>query len=221
MESVIDDRLDEQLQEAAQSYNLPPEPPRDEMWEHIQAARRSNRLKTARPRIVPLRRRLAWPIGIAALLALAFGLGRLTSDHGPVTAPIATAPRTAPGGAAPGQNTAYTVATVQHLSRTDAFLTGFRADARSGRRGGEFTATARDLLSNTRLMLDSPNLTDPRLRSLLEDLEVVLVQIAQLPAEKGGDQLDIITDGLKQRGFIPRLRSAIPAGPASFVPGES
>ncbi|MEP6571482.1 MAG: hypothetical protein ABJD11_02270 [Gemmatimonadota bacterium] len=218
-----DDRLDEQLHDAAQAYNLPPEPPRDEMWENIRAAREARRSRQPGAEVINFRRRLAWPIGLAALIALAFGLGRMTGPSSRATAPIASAvttPRATSSNPA-AQNTAYTVATVQHLARADAFLTGFRADARKGRHDAQFTGAARDLLSNTRLMLDSPDLTDPRLRSVLEDLELVLVQIAQLPSEHGGDQLDLITDGLKQRGFIPRLRSAIPAGPASYVPGES
>ena len=37
-----DERLDEQMHDAAQAYNVPPEPPRDEMWKNIRAARDPN-----------------------------------------------------------------------------------------------------------------------------------------------------------------------------------
>jgi hypothetical protein len=40
---------------------------------------------------------------------------------------------------------------------------------------------ARDLLTTTRLLLDSPAGADPARRELLETLELVLVQIARLP----------------------------------------
>ena len=62
-------------------------------------------------------------------------------------------------------------------------------------------------------MLDSPAARDPRLRSLLEDLELVLMQIALLnPLEDGNDR-DLITQGMNQSNVLPKLRSAIPAGP--------
>ena len=38
---MLDDRFDDQLQDAARDYNVPPETPRDEMWERIVAARTS------------------------------------------------------------------------------------------------------------------------------------------------------------------------------------
>ena len=62
-------------------------------------------------------------------------------------------------------------------------------------------------------MLDSPAARDGRLKALLEDLELVLAQIAQLPA--GGDKEDVqlITQGLDERSVLLRLRTAIPAGP--------
>jgi hypothetical protein len=112
------------------------------------------------------------------------------------------------------QSAAMGVAAIQHLSRVEALLTGFRAEGKAAGSDANFSASARDLLSNTRLLLDSPELTDPQMRGLLEDLELVLVQITQLSAEDGHGEVDLITEGLKQRGLLPRLRSAIPAGSA-------
>jgi hypothetical protein len=40
MDDRDDDRLDELLREAAQDYHRPPEPPREVMWQAIQAQRR-------------------------------------------------------------------------------------------------------------------------------------------------------------------------------------
>jgi len=64
-------------------------------------------------------------------------------------------------------------------------------------------------------MLDSPAAQDARLKGLLEDLELVLAQISQLPSGGGGDREDVqsINQGLDQRSVLLRLRTANPAGP--------
>jgi hypothetical protein len=110
-------------------------------------------------------------------------------------------------------NQAYQIAATQYLSRTETFLTAFRADANRSANTARLARQARDLLSTTQLMLDSPAAKDPRLRSLLEDLELVLMQISLLnPLEDGRDR-DLITQGMNQSNVLPKLRSAIPAGP--------
>jgi hypothetical protein len=48
---------------------------------------------------------------------------------------------------------------------------------------------------------------------LLEDLELVLMQISQLDAARNGHDRDFITQGMNQSNVLPKLRSAIPAGP--------
>jgi hypothetical protein len=63
------------------------------------------------------------------------------------------------------------------------------------------------------LLLDSPAAEDQHLRVLLEDLELVLVQISQLEAGRNSPDADLITQGMDQRNVLPKLRSAIPAGP--------
>jgi len=108
------------------------------------------------------------------------------------------------------------VAAAQYLTRTEALLTGFRAEARSPSvPAAQFATQARDLLATTRLILDSPAATDARLKGLLEDLELVLAQIAQLPSGGSGDREDVqsINQGLDQRSVLLRLRTANPAGP--------
>ncbi|PYO76359.1 MAG: hypothetical protein DMD67_08800, partial [Gemmatimonadetes bacterium] len=78
---------------------------------------------------------------------------------------------------------------------------------------------ARDLLATTRLMLDSPAAKDVRLRGLLEDLECLLAQIAQLPAGADREDVQLISQGLEQRSVLLRLRTASPAGPAARAQG--
>ena len=210
-----DDEWDERLSKAARDYHQPPETPREEIWARVQAGRRKSGkagsgILSFRPSAMPRYRVLGWAAGIAALLALAFGIGRLSVKSQPVPpSPVVVAQTPS------RQNAAMAVAAIQHLSRAEALLTGFRAEGKAAGSDANFSASARDLLSNTRLLLDSPELTDPQMRGLLEDLELVLVQITQLSAEDGHGEVDLITEGLKQRGLLPRLRSAIPAGSAA------
>lgn len=205
------DQLDERLRQAAQDYHRPPATPRDEMWAaigRVRAARQADR------RVVVIRPWLRWGMGIAAVLALGIAIGRLSVSRlaGPAAGAIATAPESTADSDAVG--VAYQVATTQYLSRTEALLTGFRAEGRRASTDPHFVQAARDLLGTTRLMLDSPAARDPRLKALLEDLELVLAQITQLPSDKSTDSRDLINQGLDQRSVLPRLRTAIPAGPA-------
>jgi hypothetical protein len=71
---------------------------------------------------------------------------------------------------------------------------------------------ARELLTNTRLLLDSPVASDPQRRPLLEDLELVLVQIVQLSPGSTPQDHELIEKTLQQEHVLTRLRTAIPAG---------
>jgi hypothetical protein len=200
-----DDQFDTRLREAARDYHRPPETPREEMWAAIEAERR--RRRTA-PRVVVLRPAWRWGIGMAAVLVLGIAIGRFvrpgTTSAPPAPAPIAT-------GRA-DDDVAYEVAAAQYLGRTETLLAGFRADARTGERlDPQFEAQARELLSSTRLLLDSPAGENPRLKPLLEDLEVVLAQIVFLPASRDTTDVELINQGIDQRSVLTRLRTAMPA----------
>jgi hypothetical protein len=209
---MIEDKFDDQLREAARDYNAPPETPRDEMWERIVAARTENTNKTERSGapVIPLRpRRFLRPvIGVAALLALGIGLGRMTAPTQNSAAPPSVATQTAPR----GSEVAYRLAATEHLSQSETFLTLFRASVRQGGNEQLASTTARQLLATNRLLLDSPAATDNRTRLLLQDLELVLAQIAQLSGRPSSPDLDFITSGLDESGVMSRLRTAVPAG---------
>lgn len=244
---MSEDRFEEFLKEAVQSYHPPPETPRERIWARIQEARGEGAAeegssdgtvreesslegKEIRPR--PSRFRwdprspwVRWGLGLAAALAIGIGLGRL-SLQGPG----------APGPTAPGPTAAveeearmeggssgftYRLAATRHLAQAEAFLTGVRADTRSGRAEQEFWASATDLLSSTRLLLDSPAAEDTRFRALLRELELVLVQIAQASLSGSTEEMDLVSEGMEEQGLLFRLRSAIPAGPTGSEPGAS
>lgn len=107
----------------------------------------------------------------------------------------------------------YTVATWDHLSRAEALLTSFRS-ARGDSVDASLDRWARDLLADTRLLLDSPAADDSRRRLLLEDLELVLAQIVQLPTESATDG-NLVRRSIERGQVLSRIRSTIPAGVTS------
>jgi len=115
--------------------------------------------------------------------------------------------------AMPGSSSAYQLTAVQHLSEAEALLTSFRARSTVDQQmDAQLGAWARQLLSNTRLLLDSPVANDPQRRPLLEDLELVLVQIVQLSPGSTPQDRELIEKTLQQDHVMTRLRTAIPAG---------
>jgi hypothetical protein len=110
-------------------------------------------------------------------------------------------------------STAYQLTTVRHLSEAEALLTSFRTRSSADQQmDAQLGAWARDLLTNTRLLLDSPVANDPQRRPLLEDLELVLVQIVQLSPGSTPQDRELIEKTLQQDHVMTRLRTAIPAG---------
>ena len=205
-----DNDLDRLLR--AERDAVPPAAPRDEMWEAI-AARRQGKVVpiTEARRTRPL---LQWSIGIAAILTLGFALGRLSNNGGTAVPVVATTEDRGPSAALAG-------ATMQHLNRTETFLTGFRMEAGMSQPDTALVSGARELLSTTRLLLDTPDQSDPRMRALLEELETVLVQVAQLRNEPQ-EEAKLLARQLDEQGVLPRLRVSIPANPAhATIIGES
>jgi hypothetical protein len=218
MTEMPDDRFDDLLRDSARDYNEPPETPRDAMWERIVAEKAEGKAAEEAEQkrirsILPFRnfrsfRPVRLAAGIAAILALGFAIGRLTKE--PAPAPVTQAVVAAPEPRGP--ETAYRVATTEHLSQSEAFLTLFRASVRRGGNERLASATARQLLATNRLLLDSPAANDGRTRLLLQDLELVLAEIAQLSPQPRARDLDLIEEGLDQGGVLSRLRTAVPPG---------
>jgi hypothetical protein len=108
---------------------------------------------------------------------------------------------------------AYQLTAVRHLSEAEALLTSFRSRSNADQQmDAQLGTWARELLSNTRLLLDSPVANDPQRRPLLEDLELVLVQIVQLSPGSTPQDRDLIEKTLQHDHVMTRLRTAIPAG---------
>jgi hypothetical protein len=201
-----DPKFDQWLREQAKSYHSPLPTPRDAIWKRIEDERRNKH-------VIDIRPWMRWAVAAAAVLVIGIGIGRWSANQ--PAAPSAPPPA---GDRVAMEidslaNQAYQIAATQYLSRTEAFLVSFRADANRSSNTGRLTRQARELLTTTRLMLDSPAADNPRLRSLLEDLELVLMQIALLNPLEDGEDRDLITQGMQQSNVLPKLRSAIPSGP--------
>jgi hypothetical protein len=114
----------------------------------------------------------------------------------------------------PGSSSAYQLTAVRHLSEAEALLTSFRTRSTTDQQmDAQLGTWARELLSKTRLLMDSPVASDPERRPLLEDLELVLVQIVQLSPGSTPQDREMIEKTLQQDQVMTRLRTAIPAGP--------
>ena len=112
-----------------------------------------------------------------------------------------------------GPSSAYQLTTVRHLSEAEALLTSFRTHSNADQQvDAQLGSWARELLSNTRLLLDSPVANDPQRRPLLEDLELVLVEIVQLSPGSTPQDRELIEKTLQHDHVMTRLRTAIPAG---------
>lgn len=213
---MTEDRFDELMRDAGRTYRNPPEPDFDAMWQSIEhqhfnaAAHRDGAGAAKRPSLQLLTNR--W-IAIAATLVIGIGIGRASMSVGTViradidpTASVATAEPASRADTSLGRP--YELETSRYLGQTAALLVSLPSEVRSGGANPQFALRAADLLSRTRLLIDSPAATDPAMRALLEDLELVLMQVVRLHGSNSAVDLDLINRALEQRDVIPRLRTA-------------
>lgn len=111
----------------------------------------------------------------------------------------------------------YQVATIRHLADAEALLTSFTLESRDAATNRNLVDWAKGLLSNTRLLLDSPAGDDPRRAKLLQDLELVLAQIVQLSPGAAATDRELIQGSIQEGHVITRLRTALPAGDAGEI----
>jgi hypothetical protein len=202
-------RFDEVLRDLPRSFNPPAQPPLDDMWAVIEDAHFNA------PTSVPSHRRMIrqapW-LAAAAALVIGIGIGRYipssakTSDNPPPPM-MASAKKLASDTSAVVD--AYRDQTSHYLGQAAALLISLPAKDASGRTDAAFAGKAAELLVTTRLLIDSPAAQDPKLRSLLEDLELVLVQIARLRGERSRSDLDLIHQAVEQGDVLSRLNSAV------------
>lgn len=219
---MTDERLKALMDDAARTYRVPADPPLERIWTRVEeehfgtwGARRA-------------RRWLAPAVGIAATLLIGIGIGRFTatgepslmgitgSDAAPrqMTDAVSAngAPRALDGAAGdvgsrvsdPLQRT-----TSAYLDDAELLLASMPREAKGV--DAAFVRDAHRLLTTTRVLLDSPVGADPRLRDMLEDLELILAQVARLQEAPRPDELTFIAEAMDERDMVPRIRTVAAA----------
>ena len=196
-----DKQLDQLLDDAHATYRAAPAPEIEALWQRIDTN------VFAAP--VPVRRstewRIAWRLA-AASLVLGVLAGRWTAGVGG-TDLAQTA--IADAGTALPVSQPYQQATEQLLGQTAVLLTALSTDRTSEALASHVSAQATQLLGTTRFLLDSPAGSDPRMHTLLLDLEMTLAQVARLQPARNGTELTLINEAVVERDIVPRIRSAV------------
>lgn len=96
----------------------------------------------------------------------------------------------------------------RYLVRTAALLASLPSDRTTTASDSAIAIRAGELLTQTHLLLDSRAGSDPTLHKLLEDLELVLAQVARLRVQRGGNDLQLIHQALTVRDVLPRVHDA-------------
>lgn len=205
-------RTPDDIRAAMREYNEPPKlttADLDAMWASIEST------AFAEPRT---RAPVAWPtsgagrrfaisslVPLAATLVIGIGIGRFAL---PTQTPTIEIERVAQSDSVALEEP-YQSTTSRYLGQAVALLVSLPAEVREGRANEPYMGRAHDLLLTTRLLLDSPASADPRFRTLLEDLELVLAQVVRLQSAESSEELELIRQALEQRDVLPRLRSAV------------
>ena len=202
MHDADEEGLAKMIHEAGAEYRPAPEPRVDVMWRDIEA------------RAFAPRRRISWniPLALAAVLALGLGVGYWAGRQ-TTTSPPTSEGRNMPGtGAQLTSNTSTPFVGVasNYLEQMTGLLIAVAGDLQTGQVPTGTITNARELLSTTRLLLDS-GVEDPRFRDLLEDLELVLAQVVRLRDASPAMDAALIAQALDQREVLPRLTSYLNA----------
>lgn len=96
----------------------------------------------------------------------------------------------------------------RHLDRTQALLVAFRTDIGTDESERDLAKWAREFLVETRSLLSTPAAEGQRERALLQDLELVLVQIARLGPDAPGFERELARESMERQGTLLRLRAA-------------
>lgn len=203
-----DEQLDQLLAEARESWRVSDTPDKDALWSRIEHEAFNEPAEPAEPAerargAAPGWRTLTWVA--AAALAIGAGIGRYSA---PTAAPTIVAESTVLEQTRDQRDNPLLLTTSEYLGETSALLASLERHSHDGAVGARFASDASSLLSTTRLLIDAPAAGDPELRALLSDLELVLAQIARLPARRDNEELAFINEAILARDVVPRLRLA-------------
>ncbi|UCC25722.1 MAG: hypothetical protein JSU98_01240 [Gemmatimonadales bacterium] len=223
-------------------FNPPPPTPRDEIWVRLEArlvaSGRDDAAEGATEdaaAVIPLRasgssgtRRglapAAWlAMAATAVLAVGIGIGRWSRAPVPGAEGVTTA---AEAEAVPVDRSrlvrANRAAAVEHLARTEPLLTLVKSDVARGTVDPEVAEWAGQLLDQTRFLLDSGLPMDPEVASILEDLELILLQTTLVAGggvegARARQELELLDEGLSEGNVLPRMQAVIPTAQARLA----
>ncbi|MEZ4456470.1 MAG: hypothetical protein R2882_07970 [Gemmatimonadales bacterium] len=200
-----DERIGRLLEEHGDSYRTPANPPVERMWGAIEA-----RLDGEAPRaLAPVRRSWTRGLALAAMLLLGIGIGWTGARFAPAGGsalgaatgpePLAVVP------ASLEEPSPFVGLARDYFQQTTSLVVALAGDLRGGSVPNGTIRQAQSLLSTTRLLLDGP-LPEPAMRDLLQDLELVLAQVARLQAVRYQQpETQLIADAMDQREVLSRL----------------
>jgi hypothetical protein len=195
-----DEQFERLIKDAAETYNSPPAAPMDQMWASIEGEAFGTGQRPMR--VVSLVNN-PW-LRMAAVLVLGIAIGR----------GMRRTPPTPPASASSSEVAdSYQLTTDRYLGQTVALLVQLPKQLQSGHTDTAFIARANQSLTTLRLLMDSPAASNPRLRALFEDLELVLVQVVQMPKGGNATEANLIQQAMQQRDVMPRLRDAVAETP--------
>lgn len=125
----------------------------------------------------------------------------------PLVRATVSSPAQRPAGAAP-RSAADEYDMAGHLDRARTLLVAFRTDIGTDESQQDLARWARELLVETRSRLATPAADGQQARTLLQDLELVLVQIARLGPDAPDFERELARESMERQGTLMRLRSA-------------
>ena len=207
---MSEDRLDKIIDTAADHYNVPPvNPPFEQMWTAIESEAFAPKVQSIAPAPRTSLVNNPW-LRMAAVLVLGVAIGRFTTKQQPVETPDAVVASTQP---AIDVEASYQLSAERYLGQAVTLVAGLPKQLQSGRIDSAYVARASESLTHLRMLMDSPAASNPRLRALFEDLELVLVQVVQMPATDNAIDAKLIRQAMQERDVMPRLVDAVAETP--------
>ena len=207
---MTEEQFDRIIKGAADHYNVPPvNPPLNEMWAAIEA-------EAFAPKVVAIaapRRSIVhnpW-LRMAAVLVLGVAIGRVSTGLKATAPEVPLQPVAMVADASDG----YQLTTERFLGQTVTLFATLPKDLQEGRTDSTTIDKASQLLATLRPLMDSPAASNPRLRSLFEDIELVLIQVAQMPKNGSKMEAKLIRQAMQDRDVMPRLFDAVAETPNS------
>lgn len=203
--------MDDLIQREARGYHLDAPSPADRMWARIE----DDVARAIRPasRTAPRWPWIAASAGIAAALVIGVAIGR-NMNRGDTPVAVTVPPAASLDSA---RLAVMRGVTSSHFVQAEVFLTSVRADLQAGRHDPQRAERSRQLLARTRLLMAQDAHRPLPVARLLEDLELVLAEIAALPdtGEQRPVDAQLLDERLRVGTVLPRIRTILPSPPAT------